>query len=166
NKLDEMSKDRGFYEKLHSEAVTRNKLFPEEKQGGLLFTKQAKIMQFNDTIGFVEIQQQILEKDYKSIQIELKISLENGWNNNEKNQPMLICSISRDKERVFWEHLDFELNENPINEPRNMVLNIEDNVNMKLKKGDKISLYFWNKETIEKDYRLVIDQLQISGKTE
>ena len=163
--LAQLKSSRSFYEKLHSETVIRNKLIPPANRGSVISERKSTILSFSDSEEYITVMKQVLSTDYKKIQMKLQLSLEEGWKPVEKDKaPMLICSISRNgEESYFWEQIDLELIKTSLSEDRHIVLNIEENRNLSLRKGDEITLMIWNLHKENRAYKLLLKQLQLKG---
>lgn len=163
DKLKELIRIKDSYERIHKEVVVKNEMIPFVPKP-IALEESMKYIKYNDNEEYIVMYEKTLEKDYNNFQLELSLFLEKGWEKGIYDEfSMLTFNYGNEKESKLWEVVDYQINELSFTEERKIVYNIENSVNFQLKKGDKIKLLIWNKESKNKNYTLLIKHLKFSG---
>lgn len=96
----------------------------------------------------------------------MNLQLQGDWtqDDEDENNPLLICSIKRGEESLLWEKIELDLANRPIQNKRKINYMITSNLDFDLLPGDKISIYFWNNEKSDKKYSAALLPLTVKGK--
>jgi uncharacterized sulfatase len=166
DKRNAMSHLKDVYQNIHEETVSKNKIVPSEQENEL-FKKDNLNVNINDTTEYSSIAVFEIPQNLNTIKINIELSFLKGWvkpaKNQEVNQPLLILAINRGEENYLWEKLDLELNKGNLEEPRSILYRVKNNLNFELKKGDYVSVYFWNFKREGKSYKTLVEEIQING---
>ena len=153
---------------VHSEVVSNNTLIPNTSDEEILERVNVKLL-IDEKDEYISLYDAVLEKPYNEITFEINLKFLIGWtqtqDNKDESQPILICSIKRDEERIFWEKIDMKLGSKPIETERKLKFFIKSNLNFDLQEGDHISLYFWNKEKSKTEFGTLVLPLIVKAKT-
>jgi hypothetical protein len=76
---------------------------------------------------------------------------------------MLIISIKRGKQNYLWKKINLELVDKQIDDTRNIKFNIKNNIEFEMKKGDEISLYFWNISKDQTTFETNVHKIELRG---
>lgn len=164
-KIKELTLMRDYYERIHADVVQRNKLKPDTDNYTEIFNRNRLFLNFNDQDEFIEVFKDTLNTDFSKIQLSFEIDLMDGWTNDSegREQPMLICALKRKDSSTHWNHMQFDLKDVPLNETREITLNLNENLNLKMFKDDQLSIYFWNANPQNKDFNLFFKRINIKG---
>ncbi len=150
---------------VHDEVVSNNILIPYRSNLEIMETVNSKFI-IDKSTEYSSLFTTVLLKPYKEIIFEMNLKLLNGWSQEEEdeNQPILICSIKRGEETVFWDKVDIKLKSMPLENERKVNYLVKSNMDFDLLPGDKVSLYFWNKRLSETKFGAVVLPLVVKGK--
>lgn len=150
---------------VHDEVVSQDALIPYKSDLDTIEITNKQVSMSKET-EYGGLFSTVLLKAYKEIAFEFNIELEDGWNpeKSKENQPLLICSVTRGKESILWDKIDFKLDQLPVDEHRSIRYLLKSNLAFDLLPGDEVSVYFWNKERQSKTYTVNIHPLKVLGK--
>lgn len=151
---------------VHEEVVNQNMIIPYTSDLETINVVNKEV-QIDDKIEYGSLFSTVLVKPYKEIIFQMNLKLMNGWVADDLNedQPILVCSITRGEESVFWNKIDMNLSRGEIDEERNITYLVKSNMDFELLPGDKVSLYFWNKELTKTKYSALLLPLSVKAKT-
>lgn len=81
---------------------------------------------------------------------------------HEEN-PILVYSAMRGDSTLTWNKLDLNLQESPLSEERVINFLIKNTIDFELQKGDRITVYFWNKAQLKQNYEVIIPSLTVKA---
>ncbi|RYM32557.1 hypothetical protein ERX46_14900 [Brumimicrobium glaciale] len=150
---------------VHDEVVSNNILIPYKSDLEVLETINKKL-EIDDKVEYSSIYSTILVKPYKEIIFDINLKLVKGWTQDEEdeNHPILVCSIKRGEESIFWDKLDLKLADMPIEKDRQLNYLVKSNMDFDLLPGDKVSLYFWNKNMSKTKYEALLLPIIVKAK--
>ena len=151
---------------VHDAVVSNDILIPNKSELEVLETVNKKL-EIDKNAEFSNLYSTILEKPYEEMIFEINLNFLDGWSQDQEkeNQPLLICSIKRGEEIVFWEKLDMKLDDLPIEQERKINYLVKNNLNFDFQFEDKVSIYFWNKAKSETKFKTLVMPLIVKTKS-
>ena len=151
---------------VHDAVVSNDILIPNKSELEVLETVNKKL-EIDKNAEFSNLYSTILEKPYEEMIFEINLNFLDGWSQDQEkeNQPLLICSIKRGEEIVFWEKLDIKLDDLPIEQERKINYLVKNNLNFDFQFEDKVSIYFWNKAKSETKFKTLVMPLIVKTKS-
>ncbi len=166
NRIDDSELLFRAYKTIHTYTVSKNMIRPDD-HGKVLYTDEKFRIDITDSSEFHNLFSQALPYNMNGLNLLVDLSFGRGWkrskSTSDESQPMLIVSIKRGEQNYLWKKINLELVEKSIGEIRNIKFNIKNNMEFELKKGDEISLYFWNISKDQITFETTVHKIELSG---
>lgn len=154
------------YKNIHLQTVQKNRIIPES-EGKILSQRESIELKITENNEFSNILAEKLNYDIKSLGLHMNISLGQGWKKSDtfpdESQPLLIVALKREGENYFWKRIDLELDKKPIEKIRRIHLNIKNNLEFEMKKGDELNVYFWNNSKGKNPFFTTLYNIEVHG---
>lgn len=149
---------------VHDKVVSQNILIPYKKALKKI-NNVSKQIHMNNKAEFYNITEFELKEAYEEVLFELNISFSGDWKMEDPHEenPILVYSAMRGDSTLTWNKLDLNLQESPLSEERVINFLIKNTIDFELQKGDRITVYFWNKAQLKQNYEVIIPSLTVKA---
>ncbi len=162
-KLEYMKRLRTVSITMHKDVVAKNLLVPPVNNLKLLDQK-SKSLKIDNTLEYIDIYKSHVSLPYKKILFNMNIEFSGDWaaEDKEENNPILVYVLKRGDSILNRNYIHIHVNKEKKKE-QNFYFIISSNLDYNIQPGDKIQIYFWNKNKKYSNLVADIKSLTIKG---